>query len=280
MRLLSFFFILIMSIFIHDTNAYASYTCDVTIKAHYSDNGTGRQYTVYDGSFSQSGLARFDGGTPSRTQKCMKTVWDSKFPQYLNETAVTNLLNQLSLNNAAKTYYCNGGGYVGLSTPPTWAKSNNAFYVKMTADKILGNGTRTTTNDAWIPKQWCASFEAEQAAADAAQAEQDAYNAACLTCVYTWDKQYHSCAVKMGFKYSATPITAADSISEAKCMQRSNYIRSHEPDMSVLPYDVTIPPLKPISVTQSMKASVLKDVTPATPTRPISRKAPSIRKNK
>lgn len=298
MRLTLTFLLIILSSFLFNTNANASYTCNVTIKAHYSNNGTGAQYTIYNSSFSQSGIARFDGGTPSRTQKCMKTAWHSEFPNYLNENAVTSLLNQLSLSNAAKTYYCNGGGSVGQSTPPSWAKSNKAFYVQMEADKILGNGTRTTTNDAWIPKQWCASFEAEQAAAqadqdaaqaaqDAAQAEQDSYNAACLTCVYTWDKKYHSCAVKMGFKYSSTSSltlsnsiseTAADAISEAKCKQRSNYIRTHQPDTTVLPYDVTIPPLEPISATGSLKTSTVLIKKPVKPTRTLSEKLPRNRK--
>ncbi len=297
MRTLSFFFIMLMSIFIYNTNAYASYTCNVTITAIYSDNGTGRTYTVYDKSFSQSGIARFDGGTPSRTQKCMKTAWESTFPNYLNETAVTDLLNQFSLSTATKTYFCNGGGFKGRSTPPTWANSDNGFFVKMDADKILGNGTRTTRSDAWIPKKWCADFEAAQAAAqaeqdaaqaaaDAEQAEQDAYNAACLTCLYTWDKKYHSCAIKMGFKYSSTASislagsigeTAADAISEAQCKQRSNYIRRHKPDTSTLPYDVTIPPVEPISATNSLITSTVK---PVSPTQALSEKASKIEKKK
>ncbi len=281
---LSSFIIIFMIVFISN-DAFAKYTCNVEIRLSYSTtNSNGNQAyhgkILFNESFSSSGIARFDGGTPSRTQKCMNTAWDQTFPNSLNETTSISLLNGLNLDSRSKEFYCDGGSMDtpwNWTDPANWANSKKYVIISMKAKKLIGNGYRETSSPAWIPKKWCADFEAAQAAAqaeqdaaqaaaDAEQAEQDAYNAACLTCLYTWDKKYHSCAIKMGFKYSSTANislagsigeTAADAISEAQCKQRSNYIRRHKPDTSTLPYDVTIPPIKPVSGGSSVKSKTI-----------------------
>jgi len=241
--------------------ANAKYTCDVQIEVGYfrvNANGDRAYQTVslYDESFSSKGVATFDGGVPSRTQKCMKTAWETLFPKSLNVTESAMLLDRLNLDAKTKAYYCDGGE---MSTPwnwgppASWADNKKYISVIIKAKKLIGKGTRRVEAPAWIPKQWCDDFEAQQAAIADQQAEENAQNAACLTCLYTWDGKYHSCATKMGFKYSAAPIDAADSVSELQCRKRSDYLRTHTIDKSVLPYDVTIPPLKPVTAESALK---------------------------
>ena len=238
-----------MSMLGFSTKAYADYNCQVEIKFYYGtkNNGSWTQADklLFNSSFKSKGFSAWRGGLPTKTNKCAKTAFDQTFPNHLREAATTKLWSDLNLNLETKKALCDGSKPslpTGISAPG-WARGTRHQTIITKAERINGNGYKEFTDLVFIPENWCKTVDAEIESETQAQEQQDAFNAACLTCLYTWDGKYHSCATKMGFDYSklALPMVSANSVNEKACKARSDYVRGHEPDKSTRPYSVTRP---------------------------------------
>lgn len=249
MRYFIFVIFGLTSMLAFSSKAYAGYNCQVEIKFYYGtkNNGswTSANKQLFNSSFNSSGISNWRGGLHTKTKKCAKTAFYQTFPNHLREVATTKLWSDLNLNLETKKALCDGSK-PSLPTgiyAPGWARGTRHQTIITKAKRINGNGYKEFTDHVFIPENWCKTVDAEVEAATQAQEQQDAYNAACLTCLYTWDGKYHSCATKMGFDYSelALPMASANSVNEKACKARSDYIRAHEPDKSTRPYNVTRP---------------------------------------
>ena len=249
MRYFIFIIFGLVSVLGFSSKAYADYNCKVEIKFYYAtkNNGswTSANKVLFDSSFNSKGTSSWRGGLPTKTKKCGKTAFYQTFPNHLREAATTRLWSDLNLNLETKKALCDGSkpSLPAQISAPGWARGTRHQIITTKAKRINGNGYKEFTDHVFIPENWCKTVDAEVEAATQAQEQQDAYNAACLTCLYTWDGEYHSCATKMGFDYSklALPMASANSVNEKACKVRSDYIRANEPDKSTRPYSVTQP---------------------------------------